>query len=213
MLIVVIGAISGGRETGFVPGLLTYGIAMATFSNLAISFAINRDAGIIKRVQATPLPWWALTGRVGSTAINAALMTILSLGLGTFAYGVEIPLANLPGLMLTLLLAVAAFTALGIGIVRWIPNGDSAPAVVTFLVLPLSMISGVFAPMDCAPEWLTSIASAFPLQPLAHGMRAAFDPVTAAPGIVGQDLLVLAAWGLVVAWAMTRFLHGLTARA
>jgi ABC-2 type transport system permease protein len=212
MLLVVIGAIGGRAET--VPGLLTYGIAMATFSNLAISFAMQRDAGIIKRVQATPLPWWAyVAGRVGSTTINAVLMTAISLTLATTAYGVEIPLANLPGLLATLILGVAAFTALGIGVVRWIPNGDSAPALVTFLVLPLSMISGVFAPMDGEPDWLAAIARAFPLHPLADGMRAAFDPATAAPGIVGSDLLVIAAWGAVGALAMAGFLRGLAAKA
>ncbi len=51
----------------FVPGILAYGVIMTTFINLAIGTAILRDAGVLKRMQGTPLPRWAYTAaRIGS---------------------------------------------------------------------------------------------------------------------------------------------------
>ena len=209
MLVCFFGAL-GADAQDFVPGLLSYGIAMSTYSNLAISFAILRDDGIIKRVQGTPLPWWTyLAGRIGSTTINAAAMSVLALGLAVVAFGVDLPLSALPAIAATLLPAVAAFTALGIGMVRYIPNADAGPAVTTFTILPLSFISGVFAPTDGEPGWLLSVARAFPLQPLGDGLRSAF----ASDGLVRADLLTLLAWCGIGAILSVRFLRSLREQA
>ena len=52
----------------FVPGILAYGVIATTFVNLAISTAILRDEGVLKRMQGTPLPRWAyVAARIGST--------------------------------------------------------------------------------------------------------------------------------------------------
>src|ERR1700760_4107359 len=52
----------------FVPGILAYGLIATTYVNMAISTAILRDAGVLKRMQGTPLPGWAyVAARIGST--------------------------------------------------------------------------------------------------------------------------------------------------
>ena len=54
----------------FVPGILAYGVIATTFVNMAISTAILRDQGVLKRMQGTPLPPWAyVVARIGSTVI------------------------------------------------------------------------------------------------------------------------------------------------
>ena len=54
----------------FVPGILAYGVIATTFVNMAISTAILRDEGILKRMQGTPLPRWAyVAARIGSTVL------------------------------------------------------------------------------------------------------------------------------------------------
>src|SRR5207244_3827279 len=55
-----------------VPGLLAYGVIMATFTNLATELAASRDSGVLKRMRGTPLAYWAfLVGRVGSAVVTA----------------------------------------------------------------------------------------------------------------------------------------------
>ena len=69
MFLVIFGALDKGQTLSsrggipyddfFVPGILAYGVIATTFVNMAISTAILRDEGILKRMQGTPLPRWA----------------------------------------------------------------------------------------------------------------------------------------------------------
>src|SRR6478609_239073 len=128
MFLVIFGALDKGQTLStrggipyddfFVPGILAYGVIATTFVNMAISTAILRDEGVLKRMQGTPLPRWAyVAGRIGSTILLVAAMTAVTLALGVAAYGVHLRASTLPGLLCALVLGAACFTALGIGVV------------------------------------------------------------------------------------------------
>src|SRR5690242_1556488 len=115
MFLVIFGALDKGQtlssrggipyDAFFVPGILAYGVIATTFVNMAISTAILRDQGVLKRMQGTPLPPWAyVVARIGSTVIIVLLMTVLVLALGAIAYNVHVPTSTLPGLIATLML-------------------------------------------------------------------------------------------------------------
>ncbi|MBV9424965.1 MAG: ABC transporter permease [Solirubrobacterales bacterium] len=192
----------------FVPGILAYGVIGTTFVNMAISTAILRDEGILKRMQGTPLPRWAyVAARIGSTVLIVLAITAVTLGLGVAAYGVHIRLSTQPGLIVTLVLGTAAFTTLGIGITRFIPNAEAAPVIVNLLVLPLTFISSVWFPPNGMPRALSSVAKFFPIRPLAEGLQTVFDPRTVGAGFNGQDLKTLLIWTGVGVILMLRFLR------
>ncbi len=192
----------------FVPGILAYGVIATTYINMAIGTAILRDSGVLKRMQGTPLPRWGyVAARVTSTVLIVALMTALTVGLGIVAYGVQFRAGALPGLLATLVLGTAAFTTLGIGITRFIPNSEAAPVVVNLTVLPLTFISSIWFPADNMPSALKSIAGVFPIRALAEGLQYAFDPRVHGPALRGQDLRTLAIWTAVGVWLMIRFLR------
>ena len=106
-----------------------------------------------------------------------------------------------------MLLGTAAFTTLGIGIVRFISNAEAAPAIVNFTVLPLTFISGIWFVTDGMPSWLQSIAKIFPVRALADALQYAFDPRTQGAGFRGHDLVILAIWLLIGIYLMMRFLR------
>lgn len=192
----------------FVPGILAYGVIATTFVNMAISTAILRDQGVLKRMQGTPLPPWAyVLARIGSTVVIVLSMTVLTLALGVIAYGVHFRASTLPGLILTLVLGTAAFTALGIGITRFIPNAEAAPVVVNLVILPLTFISSIWFPTAGMPKALVDIAKIFPIRALADGLEYAFNPHTVGAGINGQDIQMLAIWTAVGIFLMLRFLR------
>jgi ABC-2 type transport system permease protein len=192
----------------FVPGILAYGLIATTFVNMAISTSILRDEGILKRMQGTPLPPWAyVAARIGSTVVIVLAMTALTVGLGVIAYGVHIRASTLPGLIATLVLGTAAFTALGIGITRFIPNADAAPVVVNLVILPLTFISSIWFPPTGMPAALIDIAKIFPVRALADGLEYAFDPRTLGSGFNGQDIRTLLIWTAVGIFLMLRFLR------
>lgn len=192
----------------FVPGILAYGVIATTYVNMAISTAILRDQGVLKRMQGTPLPPWAyVAARIGSTVLIVLAMTVLTLGLGAIAYGVHIRLSTLPGVILTLVLGTSVFTALGIGITRFIPNAEAAPVIINLTILPLTFISSIWFPPTGMPRALIDVAKFFPIRPLADGLQHAFSPLTTGAGIDGQDVLTLAIWTVVGVHFMLRFLR------
>jgi ABC-2 type transport system permease protein len=192
----------------FVPGILAYSVISTTYVNMAISTAILRDEGILKRVQGTPLPRWAyVAARIGSTALMVLAISTVTLTLGAVAYGVHVRGATIPGLLLALVLGAAAFTTLGIGITRFIPNAEAAPVVINLTILPLTFISSVWFPTSSLPSWLQDVAKVFPIHSLANALQYAFNPHTAGVGVNGADLRTLAVWGAIGVWLMFRFLR------
>lgn len=195
-------------DTFFVPGILAYGVITTTFVNMAISTAVLRDQGVLKRMQGTPLPRWAyVAARVGSTVVIVMVMTALVLALGAVAYDVHVRASTLPAVVVMLLLGTAAFTTLGIGVVRFIPNAEAAPVVVNLLVLPLTFISGIWFVTNGMPKALIDVAKVFPIRSLADGLQYAFNPHTAGPGFNGGDVRTLLIWTAVGVFMMLRFLR------
>ena len=188
MFLVIFAALNKGQHVStrgnisyddfFVPGILAYAVIATTYVNMAIGTAMLRDQGVLKRMQGTPLPRWAyVAARIGSTVgdrrdDDGAGRSAL----GAIAYGVHLRAAALPGLIATLLLGTAAFTTLGIGITRFIPNAEAAPVVVNLTVLPLTFFSSIWFPNDNMPKVLKSIADFFPIRPLADGLQHVVRP-------------------------------------
>jgi ABC-2 type transport system permease protein len=192
----------------FVPGILAYGVITTTFINLAISTAILRDEGVLKRMQGTPLPMWAyVAARIASTFLIMAIMSVVVIGLGVGVWGLHFRVATLPAVIVVLALGTAAFTSIGIGITRFVPNAESGPVAVNLIVLPLTFISNIWFPTDTLPSALKTIAGLFPIKALASGLQYAFDPRHAGAAFDGNSLRVLAIWGVVGVYLMVRFLR------
>ena len=195
-------------NTFFVPGILAYGVVLATFFTLLVGVSTARDNGLLKRVQGTPLPPWIfIAGRVGSAIVTGFLVGALMLTVGWVFYGAAIRGSTLPGLVLSLGLGMACFSALGLATLWIVRNADAAPIVANVLLLPLTFVSGIWFPADNLPGWLDRVANTFPVKPLANSLQTAFDPTTAAPGIVWHDVLRLAVWTLVGGVLAVRFLR------
>jgi ABC-2 type transport system permease protein len=191
-----------------VPGLLAYGVVMATFTSLAIGLARLRDSGVLKRMRGTPLPAWTyLAGIVGSSALVAALLAAVTIGFAALALGVDVRASTLPGLVATLALGTVCFSALGVAMLRLLPSAAAAPAIVNVLVLPLTFVSRVWGPQDDMPAWVQRIASFFPLEHLAAALQYAFDPRTTGSGFSGPDLRSLGVWAAVGSVLMMRALR------
>jgi ABC-2 type transport system permease protein len=190
-------------STYYVPGLSALAIIAASFVNLVISLTAQREAGVLKRRRATPVPAWVLIAARTITAMTISLVVMAVLLLvGRFAYGVRLPSSTIPGVLLTAVVGSATFCVLGYALSTAIGSEDAAQPMVQAIMLPLYFISGVFIPNVNLPTWLQDVAKAFPVQHLADGLHAAFDPATHGTGIVWGDIGVLALWaaaGLLIA--------------
>ena len=191
-----------------VPGILAYAVITTTFVNLAISTAMLRDHGVLKRMQGTPLPRWAyVAARISSCAIVMGLLALVVIVAGTAVWGLNLRLEALPAIVVSLVLGTTAFTTLGIGVVRFIRNADSAPVIVNVMILPLTFISNIWYPTNTLPSALRTIASVFPVKNLAVALQYAFDPRHHGMAFDGVALRNLAIWALLGTWLMVRYLR------
>jgi ABC-2 type transport system permease protein len=193
-------------STLYVPAFIALSVVSASFVSLAIGFTRMREDGVLKRVRATPVPAWVVfAGRIGTSIVTAAAITLLLMLIGGPLFGVKLPTHTLPGLLTGLAMGAACFCALGIAYTRLISSLDAAPAMTNALVLPLYFVSGVFVPFKQLPTGIQSVAELLPVQPFVDALRIAFDPHTSGAGIAGGDLSKLAIWGVVGLVLAVRF--------
>jgi len=105
---------------------------------------------------------------------------------------------------LLLLIGAATFSALGLAVAAVTPSANAAPAVANFVILPLAFISGIFFPLDDAPEWLQTVAGLLPLEPLVSSTVESFNP-TIDPGFPWLDIAKLTVWGAIGLMVAIRF--------
>lgn len=201
----------------YVPGIVAYAIVLVGFNSTAMTFASRRTYGVFKRIRATPLPWASYVGgALGSTVVVVALSVTIMLIVGVALFGANLRVATLPGLLATLVLGTACFTALGVAASRLVAKPENGIGILMVITLPLTFISNIWFPIDDAPTWVKDVAGAFPLKPLADGIAAAFDPSTAG-GVWGRfpghDLLVLALWTVAGCAMMANTMRSLSRRA
>lgn len=183
------GGISGLQY--YTPTIIALSVMGACYSQLAISLSLRRQAGILKRVRATPLPAWAyfvglLVHCIVLSFIDTALILLLSI-----IYGVPLPHQWFQ-IVVVLILGAAVFCALGVAVASLIRNADAAPAVVQFIFFPLVFISGSYFPIQS--KLLNHIADILPVRPLNQAL---LDPFAYGHGFNGKYILTLAIWGVV----------------
>ncbi len=191
----------------YAPALAVFAAASATYTNLAVSTAIVRDEGILKRVRGTPLPPWVyMTGRIGSAVWIALLAVTMMMSVGVVLFSVEIIGARLPAALAVFSVGVCCFAALGLTVAALVRDAESAPAVANATLLPLAFLSDIFIPAVDPSPWLEVAGNLFPLKHFAVAFSGAFNPTLSGDGwawsggpgeyAIGEDLAVMALWGI-----------------
>jgi ABC-2 type transport system permease protein len=178
--------------------LAAFTAVSATFTNLANTVPIRRDEGVLKRWRGTPQrPWVYIGGIIGSAIVLAAAGVVVMLLLGVVAYDLQVDAAKLPAAVVTFLVGVASFAAMGMAIAGLCPSASSASAMANAIVLPMAFVSDVFIPMEDPPAWLATIGDVLPLKPFVQAFQGAFNPLVDAPAFEWGKLARVAVWGVV----------------
>lgn len=189
----------------FLPGMLATGIMLSSFQHLAISIAVERDEGGLKRLRGTPLPPSAFfLGKIGEVLVTSLVQTALLLAAAALLFGVPMPSTTTAWATFAwvFVLGTATGTLCGVAFSSVPRSGKSASAVVTPIVLVLQFISGVFFVFNDLPTWMQQVASVFPLKWMAQGMRSVFLPPSAESWEVsgswqhGATAVVLLVWAV-----------------
>lgn len=198
--------IEGVKGSGYLlAGMLGYGVAATTFAGLSIIVVIRREAGILKRLRATPLPAPIyVAGVLASTLAVFALEAIALIVLARLLFDVSLPSRPL-SLALALLLSGVAFTALGLALTTFVRSAEGSSAVVNAVYLPMTFISGSFFSPHSFPRFIELIGDVLPL---TYVIRLVRDILLRGHEIwdEGGAVAAVVAWGAVgVVLALRRF--------
>ena len=178
-------------------GLAAFTAVSATFTNLANMVPIRRDEGVLKRWRGTPLPMWIYLGGFIISAVLIALVgVVLMLTLGVVVYDLQIEAAKMPAAIVTFLIGVGSFAALGMALAAVVKSASSASAAANAIILPMAFVSNIFIQVDDAPTWITTLGNIFPLKHFAEAFQDCFTPSVPAPAFNWPSLAFIAAWGV-----------------
>ncbi|MCA9962566.1 MAG: ABC transporter permease [Chloroflexota bacterium] len=173
MLLVIFGSIYGNEPSSFlggygsidvsVPGYIGMIIGTIGMISLPIALSNYREQGILRRLQATPLPsstvlWSQVAVNVIMTALGALLLVIT----GFMGYGLRVPTAPF-AIIPAMLLGGFSFLAVGFVLAGLLPTARSAQAVGMALFYPMLFLSGAAMPRQIMPDSVQAIADFLPL--------------------------------------------------
>jgi ABC-2 type transport system permease protein len=178
----------------YVAAMASFAVITACYNNIAVAITFQRDAGVLKRTNGTPLPSASFLGaRIIHAMLIAVLLVAITAVFGRVLYNADIPTGlTLVRFLVMLAVGAATFCALGLAITALIPNADAAGAIVNASILPILFLSGIFIAFDNnTPSWILWVAKVFPVRHFATGMQAGF----LGTAFHWTDVLVVAAWG------------------
>jgi ABC-2 type transport system permease protein len=183
----------------YAPSMAVFAAVSATYTNLAVTTAYQRDQGILKRIRGAPLPAVVyMGGKIISAIMIATISVVIMMAIGVAFYGVQIYVATLPAAITTFAVGVATFASLGLLVAAFVRSGEAATAVANATLLPLAFFSGVFiVPSTDSPAWLDTVANIFPLKHFVTPFVAAFNPQTVGGGWDWASLAYMTLWGVV----------------
>lgn len=189
----------------FVPGILAAGLFGVSFQTLAIQIAVERDKGILKRLEGTPMPPASyFIGKIIMVLTMVVLEIVVLLAISSALGKVSLPgdIHRWLTFIWVTLIGVAAGSLLGIAFSVVPRSGKAAPAVITPIALVLQFVSGVYFVFTNLPQFLQHVGAFFPLKWIAQGYRSVFLPQSYAVHEAAHHwelnrvALVLAAWAV-----------------
>jgi len=143
-----------------------FGIMGPALFGFGVGVAQERENGWLDLKRVAPMPVAAyFFGKIAMSMLFA-LVVVLLLSALALAGGVRIPPLQWLGLGALLVVAPLPFCALGL-MIGSSARAPAAVAIVNLVYLPLSLLSGLWMPIQVFPQWLQAFAEWLPPRPLA----------------------------------------------
>jgi ABC-2 type transport system permease protein len=184
-----------------------FGVMSPGLFGFGVSLAIERESGLLTFKRALPMPPGAyLLGKMMMAMLAAGAVIVLLLVMALTLGHVFLSLAQMSGLLLTGMLGVLPFCALGMW-VGTVFKGQGAPGMLQLIYLPMAFLSGLWFPLPMLPKFLQQIA---PVWPSYHLDMLALAAVGMKHGPLLGHVLVLMGFAVGFVWLAARRLrrHG-----
>jgi ABC-2 type transport system permease protein len=190
---------SGGRmvmgqhfASFIAPGLIVMGMMQAAFANSSFSLLVGKIQGTIVDYLMPPLSTGELLTAMTAAAMTRALIVGLAVWVAMIFWpDVKVIPEHIWAVFWFGLMGSALLTFLGLLTSIWAEKFDHAAAVTSFVVQPLSLLSGTFYSIDSLTPVFRTISHANPFFYAISGFRYGFLGVTDSPVLIGGLLLLV----------------------
>ncbi len=196
--------VHGVRYISFlIPGLVMMQVLQNAFANSSSSLIQAKITGSIVFVLLPPIPYSAFF----AAYVLAAVVRGLLVGLGVLAATVwfaELKVVAPMWIIVFSMLGGALFAAAGMIAGIWAEKFDQLAAFQNFLIMPLTMLSGVFYSIHSLPTFWQGVSHYNPVFYMIDGFRYGFFGVSDVPP--ETSLAVVVACFVAVTWLTLRLL-------
>lgn len=183
-----------------VPGLIMMSTVNSAYQNSAFSLFISKYSGHIRHLLTMPLSYLELASAYVAGATARAAIAAVGIFVATLLFvpaNVEVWWA----LLLFFVLASIIFASVGVIVALWAEQFDQVGLIITFLLMPMSMLGGVFYSIENLPVTFQAMTRFNPIFYLVDGLRYGMLGIADAPiwqGVVISSVLAAGTFLLAV---------------
>ena len=175
-----------------IPGLLMMSVIQNAFANTSSSLIQSKVMGSIIFVLLPPFSAFEMF----LAYIGAAILRGLAVGVGVFCvayFYVQVPIDNFLIIIGFAILGSYVMGALGLIAGMWAEKFDQIAAFQSFLIVPLTFLSGVFYSLKSLPPFWASVSYLNPFFYMIDGFRYGFFGQSDQPVLLSFVIMLIAA--------------------
>ncbi len=182
----------------FAPGFIGMAILFSSLMG-GVSIIWDREFGFLKEILIAPVSrFFVALGKAAGGVTTAMIQGVLIMIIA-WLIGVQYnSLAGVIASILVMLISGIGFIGLGIAVASRIESHEGYQMVMSFLTMPLVLLSGAFFPISNLPSWLSMLVYANPLTYGVEALRYCLLGVSFIPISLSISVLVLFAFATIV---------------
>ncbi|MFT7527299.1 MAG: ABC-2 type transport system permease protein [Arenicella sp.] len=181
-----------------IPGLMMMAVIQNAFANTSSSLIQSKVMGSLIFIMLPPFSEFEFF----LAYVGAAIMRGLAVGLGVFLlafFYVKVPIDNIFVVLAFAILGSYVMAALGIIAGIWAEKFDQIAAFQSFLIVPLTFLSGVFYSISSLPPFWAGLSKWNPFFYMIDGFRYGFFGQSDQPVMLSFFAMIMAATVLTAA--------------
>ncbi|WNG31019.1 ABC transporter permease [Cystobacter fuscus] len=185
----------------FIPGMIGYSLMSSGLWSVGMAIVGMRSGKLLRRLSATPMRrGHFLLSFVLWRSVQAVVEILFILAFSRLVFDVRVS-GSLVAFIVFGLMGSLCFGGLALLVASRAPNAQTANGLTNLVILPMTILCGVFFPVDRFPAWLREAAQVLPLTALNDGLRGILLDGTNLV-LLWRQLLVLGLW-CAVSFAMS----------
>jgi ABC-2 type transport system permease protein len=173
----------------YLPVLIIFSLSMLSIQSMPATVASYREAGILRRLQTTPVSPATLLAALLSLVVLVGLVMAALLVVVPLLWGNRIP-GNPVAFALAVLLSLVCFVAVGACVTALAPSGRLAMGLGVVVTIVVWFSAGLWVPQAVMPVWMSTICDLLP----GGAASTLFYEAMAGSGPSVQPIAVLAGW-------------------